>query len=427
MTTEGARGRSPRNGARRAIRIFGAMSARPSCSDPQDPDLSLLDRSAELNDDCQVKRRLASSRTPHVRPASFGFLVGVLVVACGSVEGDVPSDAGADGDARSDPAPHRDAARGGSSPRDSGDGGAGGYAGVGAAGTDSGRLDAGSGYGGASDGGRDAAPDVSAPGGGTGEAGPETGGGPPEPCATARFCDHFESYPEGSPPGGMWKIDTKLGAVTVVTEQHFGGGKAVKFTTPASSDSKTAYMRLAESVFPIPGNAYYGRMMFLLESAPAASVHWTFIQAGGVVQGQNYHALYRYGGQQPVPLEGSVGNQLMANYDTPDSYSGIGPASDCWFHADKVVVPVARWTCAEWLFDGQNDTMRFWLDGVAVDSLTMQHTGQGCVAQPAAYEWQAPNFADLELGWESYMPDGERTLYVDDVVISTERVGCPSP
>src|SRR6185436_7498849 len=101
-------------------------------------------------------------------------------------------------------------------------------------------------------------------------------------------------------------------------------------------------------VFPVPGNAYFGRMMFRLESAPEESVHWTFIQSGGVVPGQSYHALYRYGGQHPVTDgSGFVGNQLMANYDTPDSYSGNGPGSDCWLHADQTVVPVGRWACAE--------------------------------------------------------------------------------
>jgi hypothetical protein len=75
---------------------------------------------------------------------------------------------------------------------------------------------------------------------------------------------------------------------------------------------------------------FYGRMMFRLESAPTASVHWTIIEGSGLVpvDGQSYHALYRYGGQQPV-MNGTtfVGSQLMANYETPDSYSGTGPSS----------------------------------------------------------------------------------------------------
>ncbi len=250
----------------------------------------------------------------------------------------------------------------------------------------------------------------------------------PDPCATARFCENFESYEADAAPGGNWKVETNLGAVSIATDQHFDGQKSAMFTTQSSSGGKTAYIKLsAASVFPVPGNMYFGRMMSRLDSAPDQSVHWTFIQGGGVVTGQSYHALYRYGGQQPVTDGGAfVGSQLMANYDTPDSYNGTGPSSDCWNHAKGTVVPVGRWACVEWQFDGPNNAMRFWLDGAPVDSLTVMGQGQGCVHQPQTFTWAAPDFATLELGWESYQGDTARTLYLDDIVIATQRVGCPA-
>jgi hypothetical protein len=250
-------------------------------------------------------------------------------------------------------------------------------------------------------------------------------------CATALFCENFESYTAGKAPGGPWKISTSLGAVAVATDQRFDGQNSAKFTTQAGSAFKTAHIQLdAASVFPVPGNMVFGRMMSRLESAPDQSVHWTFIEGDGLVPGQSYHALYRYGGQQPVTADGGfVGSQLMANYDTPDSYSQpkVGPSSDCWNHAKGTVIPVGRWACVEWQFDGPNNTMRFWLDGAPVDSLTVVDKGQGCVNQPATFPWTAPSFASLELGWESYQMDVARTLYLDDIVIATERVGCPAP
>jgi hypothetical protein len=215
--------------------------------------------------------------------------------------------------------------------------------------------------------------------------------------------------------------------VSVVDTQKFGGARSVRFTTEANSGGKTAFIRIdAASVFPVPGNSYFGRMMFRLESAPETAVHWTFIQSTGTLAGQTYRATYRYGGQHPVTQSGTfLGNQLMANYETPDSYSGNGPRSDCWHHANRKVVPVGRWACAEWQFDGPNNTLRFWLDGQALDDLTVMGRGQGCVAQPAV-DWTAPNFANLEIGWESYQMDVARTLYIDDVVIHTRKVGCPA-
>lgn len=69
--------------------------------------------------------------------------------------------------------------------------------------------------------------------------------------------------------------------------------------------------------------------------------------------------------------------------------------------------------------------MRLWIGGMAIDSLTIVGKGQGCVHQDKTFEWKAPTFADLELGWESYQMDSPRTLYVDDVVLATSRIGRP--
>ena len=220
------------------------------------------------------------------------------------------------------------------------------------------------------------------------------------------------------------------GSTAAVDSAQFRSGtKSVKFVA-ATKRSKTAYIRLAskasKQIFPLTPNVIYGRMMFRLESAPTAAVHWTFLQGSGLIAGQTYHALYRYGGQHPV-MQGTtfVGNQLMANYETPDSYSGNGPSSDCWKHANAIVVPVGTWSCAEWQFDGPANTMRFWLNGAAVDSLTVVNTGSGC-GTPTA-QWTRPRSTGWISAWESYQQDSARTIWIDDVVVSKTRAGCPSP
>jgi hypothetical protein len=241
-----------------------------------------------------------------------------------------------------------------------------------------------------------------------------------DPCATALFCDDFESYAEGRPPAGQWTAQTNTATIAVDTGEHHSGTKAVRFTTPGTAAFQSAFIALT-SVFPVTGNMFYGRMMFFLEAAPTTSVHWTMIQGSGVVPGQSYHAQYRYGGQLPI----AAGSQLMANYDTPDSYSGTGPSSDCWNHANGTVVPVGVWSCVEWQFDGGTNTMRLWLDRDPIDSLTVAGVGQGCVHQPTSYSWTAPTFDRLSLGWESYQTDDPRTFWIDDVVVSTTKIGCP--
>jgi hypothetical protein len=244
-------------------------------------------------------------------------------------------------------------------------------------------------------------------------------------CESTLFCDDFEDYANGAPPQGSWQTRIQAGSLAVDGARHYSGSHAVRVATDAGSGTKTALMRLAAPLLPLAENGFFGRMRMYLESAPETSVHFTLMQAGGLVGTEGYHALYRYGGQQPV-LDGQtfVGTQWMANYETPDSYAGIGPKSDCWKHANKTVVPVARWACIEWQFDGPTNTLRLWQDGKALDDVTVNGTGHGCVGQPALYPWTAPTFDQLELGFESYQADSARVLYLDDVAVADHRIGC---
>jgi hypothetical protein len=262
-------------------------------------------------------------------------------------------------------------------------------------------------------------------------SGSSTGSGPVDPCATAVYCDNFDAYAPGGDPGGKWVTSKNNGSISVDTTRAHSGANSVKFTADKASGYRSVMIALKDkSLLPVAGNVVYGRMMFWLESAPQGTVHWTFLDGQGPVPNQPYTAVYRYGGQLPITQNGTfVGSQMMANYDSPSSYGNppVGPSSDCWLHSDKKVVPVGAWTCAEWRFDGPNNEMHFWMDGVEVPDLTMKDTGQGCVHQPQSYVWDAPSFERLDLGWESYQADEARTMWVDDVVISTTRVGCPMP
>jgi hypothetical protein len=262
-----------------------------------------------------------------------------------------------------------------------------------------------------------------ATGGASGAGG--TAGANGDACARAVFCDDFEDGTASSPPATPWTVQRGGSATAVVDGMHrVSGAQSVKFSVPTGPGK--AFIALTNApVFPAMGNAFFGRVMLWLDAAPTASVHWTIVEATGLVPSQTYHAAYRLGGQHPIMSGGSfAGSQLMANYETPDSYSGNGPGSDCWRHANSIVLPTARWSCVEWSYDGPNNAMTMWVDGMQV--VTVSGTGDGCVNQPANYPWTAPTFDTLKLGWESYQTDGARTLWLDDVAISTERVGCPS-
>jgi hypothetical protein len=250
-------------------------------------------------------------------------------------------------------------------------------------------------------------------------------------CQGALFCDGFESFSAGVAPAGAWTANQNNGSVSVDTGRAFRGAQSVKATTLSTAESgstyKAAFIGLTQApVVPVPGEAFYGRMMFYLESVPTTSVHWTIVDATGTIPGQDYSATYRYGGQ--LPLTGAAtGSQLMANYDTTDFYQTppVGPQTDCYKHADGKVAPVGTWACAEWYFNGPEAQMRFWLDGEELPDLAIDETGEGCVAQDASYRWEAPTFSRLDVGWESYQEDEARSIWIDDVVISSTPIGCP--
>lgn len=248
-------------------------------------------------------------------------------------------------------------------------------------------------------------------------------------CETSAFCDDFEASEVGAKPGGPWTTNEISGTITVDDARAFSGKRSVKYATTGASAYQSVLMA-HPGVAALRGTSsiVYGRMMYWLDTAPVDDVHWTFIAGEGLVPGQTYRATLRYGGQHPITNSGSfVGSQLMANYETPDSHNSppMGPATDCWHHADQKVVPTGKWTCAAWSFDTAKDEMRFWLDGGEIADLHVVGQGQGCVDQPADYVWDAPDVNKIFVGWESYQTDAPRNLWIDDVAIDTKPIACP--
>jgi hypothetical protein len=252
-------------------------------------------------------------------------------------------------------------------------------------------------------------------------------------CTGALICEDFEAQTTGAVPSGMWTANQNGGTVTVDGTRAFSGSKSLLATTPASTENyKSAMAGFQDPArLPLASNSLYGRMMFFLDSAPTTDVHWTFVDGSGQVADPagSYTAIYRYGGQHPV-MDGATfrGTQFMANYETPDHYStpDKGPSTDCYQQAVGEITPVGKWSCAEWHFDGPSNSMQFWLDGREVTGLAMNGTGDGCLDQPNDYTWVAPAFTRIDVGWESYQPDDARSLWIDDVAIGDQRIGCPS-
>ena len=238
---------------------------------------------------------------------------------------------------------------------------------------------------------------------------PATGGSGTGSCAGALICEDFEAYT--GTPGAPWKVmKNAAGNVIIDGAQHKSGTKAVKFTTTGAADYQQAYLSL-DKIFPIASNAFFGRMMIYATKAANDGVHWTMIEGEGAATAQGITSTkVRYGGQHE--------QRLMANYDSS------GKASDCWQHS-ATKMPEGQWACMEWYFDGTTNTQKFWLNGKAIDDLTVVGEGEGCGSQETQGKWIYPSFARINLGWESYKTDAPREVWLDDVAIATSRIGCP--
>ncbi len=223
------------------------------------------------------------------------------------------------------------------------------------------------------------------------------------------MCDDFESYT--GTPGMPWTVQKNgSGNVVIDTSKHVSGNNSVKFTTTGSGTYQRAYMAI-DQIFPVMNNAFYGRLMIYTTKAPNSGVHWTNIQAEGTATMGITKADVRYGGQQQ--------QRLMASYDT------TGKASDCWVHSNTKM-PEGKWACMEWHFDGAANTQKFWLDGVAIDDLTVTGQGQGCLDHDLNDMWIYPTFERLYLGFESYQTDDPREVWIDNVAIGNSKLGCPN-
>ena len=67
------------------------------------------------------------------------------------------------------------------------------------------------------------------------------------------------------------------------------------------------------------------------------------------------------------------------------------------------------------------------VDGVALDDVTVIDMGEGCGGNGTGGHWYSPLYDTIRLGWEHYqMSDVAHDLWIDDVAIDTDRIGCPA-
>jgi hypothetical protein len=258
-----------------------------------------------------------------------------------------------------------------------------------------------------------------AAGGSGGTAGSPDGsaGDAGDPCEGRIICDDFEGVSSGTPPASPWKLRESKGSVLVDDTRAFSGTRSVRVSVDATTSSDTyrrAFLTIDDApLIPLPDNSVYGRFMIYIERIPDSSVHWTIAHGDGPLGSES--ATYNYGGM----------GDLMANY-----YRNTDPVvTDCWQTKDQDF-PTGAWTCVAFQFDGQNDEMRFWLDGTEISELHVvggSKTDATCTEKGIDGRWLAPDFDNISIGWEAYQHDsvGAQEAWIDDVILDDAPIACP--
>jgi len=239
-------------------------------------------------------------------------------------------------------------------------------------------------------------------------------------CKTAAVCDDFEAGVVGQAPASPW---TRSGAtkMAVSEDKAFSGKRSVKIEIAAGDGGEALLSRKDPNLFPVKDQLYM-RMMVFLDRAPAGSgLHWAFMQVQGAARDANNKVIglasYGVGGHP---------SQFQSIYLLPTNSNGL---NDCWDYSSRSV-PTGKWVCMEWHLDVPKDAQEVWADGQMIPELsfTTQPSGStGCLNPQTGGKWLIPDISFARVGWIHYHTANAQTVWIDDVVMDKQRVGCPKP
>lgn len=267
---------------------------------------------------------------------------------------------------------------------------------------------------------------------------PDAADAPAGACPAGALCDDFESYTMGTLDlATRWTLYTYGGgALQVDATKPFHGGKSLHVTVPAGGRKYADLIKQTADDSAVLPLKHYGRVMVWLTAMPSAA-HWAINQAGGILAGTtDMTAKYSWGGQNAKLLPGYAQRSRVIGGATP--LRGGGPQDgdpnpapvDCSTPTKTETVATKRWVCWEWMVDGATPEVHMWLDGQPQTEADVVGKGTACATGPADGTWTAPKaFSKIILGWETYTQASEvaNEVWLDDLVMGPERIGCPTP
>jgi hypothetical protein len=243
----------------------------------------------------------------------------------------------------------------------------------------------------------DAARDRATPAPDAAAAGFETG-----PAAPCRFqlCEGFERYADGAGPDPALWTRSSTTAIRVDSTRAVRGTKSLRISSPKSG----SYFLREGKTFPAKGNAFYGRVFFYIDSWPTTDLHWTLLMATAPNGSK-----VRYGGMSLKQTHTFMFN-LIPSERPAFPETGLNDYSTS--------IPLKTWHCVEWYFDAPKNEARMWWNGQERPKLHWQDNRAGVP------QYSFPTWSQLNIGWEYYQMAGAYDVWIDEIAVDPQRIGC---
>ncbi|MEA2699644.1 MAG: hypothetical protein QOI66_3915 [Myxococcales bacterium] len=258
----------------------------------------------------------------------------------------------------------------------------------------------------------------------------------PSTCpAGATLCEDFEGYADGATSlAPKWETYTLSAAIKVDGSKPHAGSRALHLTTQAGASHFADIIKQSQDGSAVLPKAHFGRVMLWTATVPP-DAHWGINHAAGpTATDRRMQLKYSHGGQFGKLFAGYSQRQRPVNPDGtfPPRGGGVEPGDppttvDCYKRAAVAVLPLRKWVCWEWKFDANASETHLWVDSNPITDLDAVGRGTGCVAPlPGDTAWQGPVlFNKLILGFDQYQDAPAQEVWMDDLVIGPDRVGCP--
>jgi hypothetical protein len=229
----------------------------------------------------------------------------------------------------------------------------------------------------------------------------------------------------GFPPSGAWTI-TKNGSGTSLQIDSIhsrSGQKAAHFSGSLTPHNSVHMSTKGAPVFPVPGDTLFVRFLLFVETYPGS-------------KNETMHSRLVWVGYDDMVLDTSV-NSYNANNEkvyAMGTYNGIGfeRLSSGYYRDTSQRLPqapnVGKWLCWELEIDNTGGPPAG-VQGSAIMRLFREGTALPLAVKGGENEiWGPVPFEMLNFSLFAYQAASESAdFWIDDVVMDTERIGCPEP